>query len=259
MKTSKRIQVVMALALIAALILPWTALADDLLLDGDVVTVGNQETVNLGTVAPGAILYPQVSFQLVCSGKQHVDEGKKVTLSYSFSGSSLDGLALPAGSVAGTDSTIGDVPASWPEDAQGGGSTNCDPTPQTLGDNGSSVLTIKAPSTSGPHTFVVRYMFSLNYSDNAISGNHRDITFNLTVAAPSDTTPPVITVPADITAEATGPSGAMVTYSASALDLVDGAVAANCVPSSASTFWAPPWCPRVSQAGDAGSDVATGP
>ena len=51
-----------------------------------------------------------------------------------------------------------------------------------------------------------------------------------------DTTPPAITVPAPITAEATGPAGAAVTYSATASDLVDGAVPVTCVPPSGSTF-----------------------
>jgi HYR domain len=57
--------------------------------------------------------------------------------------------------------------------------------------------------------------------------------FNVTV---QDTTPPSLTLPADITAEATGPSGAAVSYTASASDLVDGSVAVTCAPASGSTF-----------------------
>jgi len=57
--------------------------------------------------------------------------------------------------------------------------------------------------------------------------------FTVTV---EDTTPPAITVPAPITAEATGPSGAAVTYTVSASDLVDGSVAVTCAPLSGSTF-----------------------
>ena len=38
-----------------------------------------------------------------------------------------------------------------------------------------------------------------------------------------DTTPPVIAVPANLTAEATGPNGARVSFSVSATDAVDGA------------------------------------
>ncbi len=57
--------------------------------------------------------------------------------------------------------------------------------------------------------------------------------FKVTV---QDTTPPDVTVPADITAEATGPTGAVVTFSASATDLVDGAITPTCAPASGSTF-----------------------
>ena len=58
--------------------------------------------------------------------------------------------------------------------------------------------------------------------------------FKVTV---QDTTPPTVTPPAPVTAEATGPSGAVVSYgAASASDLVDGAVAATCAPTSGSTF-----------------------
>lgn len=54
--------------------------------------------------------------------------------------------------------------------------------------------------------------------------------------APPDTTPPTITVPGPITTEAIGPSGAVVTYTVTATDDVDGPVAASCVPASGSTF-----------------------
>jgi hypothetical protein len=51
-----------------------------------------------------------------------------------------------------------------------------------------------------------------------------------------DTTPPDLTVPADKTVEATGPSGAAVTFSATASDLVDGSTTVDCTPASGSTF-----------------------
>jgi hypothetical protein len=54
--------------------------------------------------------------------------------------------------------------------------------------------------------------------------------------AGGDTSPPVITVPSDLTAEAAGPSGAVVGYVASALDDIDGPVAVDCRPASGSTF-----------------------
>jgi len=52
----------------------------------------------------------------------------------------------------------------------------------------------------------------------------------------TDTTPPVIAVPADITAEATSAAGAAVTFSASATDDTDGAVPVVADPASGSTF-----------------------
>ena len=58
---------------------------------------------------------------------------------------------------------------------------------------------------------------------------------NFTVAV-VDTTPPVLTLPGTIAATATGPSGAVVTFSATASDLVDGAVSVTCTPTSGSTF-----------------------
>jgi hypothetical protein len=58
-------------------------------------------------------------------------------------------------------------------------------------------------------------------------------TFSVSVV---DTTPPDVTVPADITEEATSFAGAVATFSASANDLVDGALSATCSPLSGTTF-----------------------
>ncbi len=51
-----------------------------------------------------------------------------------------------------------------------------------------------------------------------------------------DTTAPELFLPANPTMEATGPTGATVTYSVSAFDVVDGMVVPDCVPVSGSTF-----------------------
>ena len=63
--------------------------------------------------------------------------------------------------------------------------------------------------------------------------NDATATFTVTV---QDTTKPTLTLPGNLTAEATGPSGAVVNYSASASDIVDGAVTPTCVPASGATF-----------------------
>ena len=51
-----------------------------------------------------------------------------------------------------------------------------------------------------------------------------------------DTTPPVVTLPADVTLEATGPLGATHRFAVSASDGVDGTFAATCRAASGATF-----------------------
>ncbi|HEX4493126.1 MAG TPA: HYR domain-containing protein [Acidimicrobiia bacterium] len=66
------------------------------------------------------------------------------------------------------------------------------------------------------------------------AGNVANASFDVTV---QDTTAPVVTVPSDLTREATGPDGATATFSASASDLVDGnADVVTCTPDSDSVF-----------------------
>ena len=74
---------------------------------------------------------------------------------------------------------------------------------------------------------------TVNCSATDAAGNSSSASFSVSVV---DTTPPVVTVPGNITAEATGPSGAAVSFSASASDIVDGAITPSCSPASGSIF-----------------------
>ena len=66
------------------------------------------------------------------------------------------------------------------------------------------------------------------------SNNTASSSFTITVR---DTIPPVLNLPANIEGfPATGPGGAIVTYDASASDIVDGSVPITCDPPSSSTF-----------------------
>lgn len=65
------------------------------------------------------------------------------------------------------------------------------------------------------------------------AGNTSSASFTVTVR---DTTPPVITVPANITTGSTTPSGAVVTFTTSATDIVDGNVTTTSSPESGSLF-----------------------
>jgi hypothetical protein len=81
------------------------------------------------------------------------------------------------------------------------------------------------------------YEITVSVSDSgAGSYNVNPAKFTLHVLASSDTTPPVVTVPADMTIEATSASGAVVSYIATATDTVDGSIIPVCVPTSGSTF-----------------------
>jgi hypothetical protein len=73
----------------------------------------------------------------------------------------------------------------------------------------------------------------VNCSATDAYGNQASGTFNVAVV---DTTPPVLSLPSDMTKEATGPSGASATFSASASDIVDGNVPVICDASSGDTF-----------------------
>ena len=65
------------------------------------------------------------------------------------------------------------------------------------------------------------------------AGNTATGSFTVTVV---DTTPPSLRLPNNLSREATGPDGAVVTYTATASDAVAGAVPVTCTPASGSTF-----------------------
>jgi len=63
-----------------------------------------------------------------------------------------------------------------------------------------------------------------------------DYPFATVVDPVSDAKPPVVTVPSGVVADAVGPTGAGVSYTASANDDVDGAVTPTCAPAAGSQF-----------------------
>ena len=155
--------------------------ADTITADGDNVVAGDQGTVDLGSVAPGTTLTPKTSFRLDCTGKNHPDNGQTISLMYSTTNSTVPAGGLLSASTA----SIGPIPASWPDDTSGGGSTNCAATPQTLGDNGDSTVTITAPTTPGTYNFKVVWNVTLSPAgagdSNAVSGNDPNVTYSVTV------------------------------------------------------------------------------
>jgi HYR domain len=164
---------------------------------------------------------------------------------------SLTGTGIPAAGT--TPSTPGTTPSTPGT------------TPSTPGTTPSTPPTLTLPpdqtvEATGPDGATVTYTVSASYardgiltpSCNPASGStfalgpttvtcsatdahHNTATGSFTVTV-QDTTPPSLNLPGNITAEATGPDGTAVTYTATATDLVDGSVPVSCSPESGSVF-----------------------
>jgi hypothetical protein len=77
-------------------------------------------------------------------------------------------------------------------------------------------------------------VLSLTVDDG--KGGSASSSVTITVNAPSDTTPPVLTLPASFTVPAASATGAAVNYTASATDAVDGPITPVCSPASGANF-----------------------
>jgi len=106
--------------------------------------------------------------------------------------------------------------------------TYTDPTATDLVDGARPVLC--SPS-SGSAFALGSTVVTCSSSDTR--GNTAQSQFTVTV---QDTTAPILIVPADITAEATGSAGAAVTFATSATDVVDGSITPLCDAASGATF-----------------------
>lgn len=76
---------------------------------------------------------------------------------------------------------------------------------------------------------------TIDITGSDFAGNQSTVTCTYTVVL-SDTVRPVVTVPANIVSDATGPSGSPAVFAASAVDDVDPAPVVSCTPPSGSTF-----------------------
>jgi RNA polymerase sigma factor (sigma-70 family) len=92
---------------------------------------------------------------------------------------------------------------------------------------------IPASCTPGSGSTFPLGVTTVRCSARDASGNRATASFTATVV---DTTAPVLSLPADRTVQATSTKGAAVTYTASASDLVDGAIAPSCSPASGAAF-----------------------
>jgi hypothetical protein len=122
------------------------------------------------------------------------------------------------------------LPASLSAEATGpgGAAVSYSATANDLVDGSRPVTCDHASGSTFPVTVTTVQCTATDSRGNVAQGS-----FTVTVR---DTTPPVLSLPANITAEATSPGGAAVSYSATATDLVDGSRPVTCAPASGSTF-----------------------
>ena len=102
----------------------------------------------------------------------------------------------------------------------------------TATDNVDGSLTAGCSPASG-FTFPIGQT-TVNCTATDAAGNQGSASFKVTLSL-LDTTPPVVTVPGPMNVNATGPSTA-VSFSASAVDAVDGSLPVTCAPPSGSGF-----------------------
>lgn len=198
------------------------------------------------TLAGGATATIAVTFQPLSTGAKaaalSVTSSNGGSLSIALQGSGLGGISVAPASI-----DFGSIESGSTADRTVT-ITNGNPTEVTLitpfgiaGDVAD--FTAGAPGSStiaggDSTTAIVTFHATALGSKNAIvtlastNGGTRTVTLS---AVSVDTTPPRVTVPADITREAIGAATA-VTFTSTALDLVDGSLASSCTPASGSGF-----------------------
>ena len=222
-----KFSIAITLALVLAMIAATIAWADGLLTDGDGLTpVVDTPSLALGNVCTGTTVTKDILHAIDATGHpgagtQVFDNSAVVTVSItSFSGTGLS--AVGGGNIS--------MPSDWV--SQGNGSTS----PSV-----SSTITFVAGSTPRSFSGTVNYSANGRSSKANKDGSHDTIarTDSLSVTATvvnCDTTAPTLNLPGNMTAEATGASGATVTFSATASDVNPLNPAVTCTPISGSTF-----------------------
>jgi hypothetical protein len=204
------------LSLGVLLLFAGTAAADSVQADNVTPVVNGSHF--LGDVTPGGIVSADVSFLVVCAGLQHIDANQSVVLTGDGGNEPSDGAIVSVSTVTLTKLSI-----PWGPDSQG-----CpDPVPSYAGGVLSHVV-LRAPTTTGTHTFAVQWTRSLTPEGvndaNAFGRTPTSIAFSVRVVAgptPVPNTPPVLTVPASFEVEGDATGSWLSTWTVSATDAED--------------------------------------
>ena len=200
----------MAAALVLCVVATATAFAESVTADADLSRVGDQDTYDLGSVAPGGDKGVDIAFRLDCSGTSHVDAGQMVRLS-------PGARTIPLGGSFGGFGTVNLTPGvGWPADG-----ADCPPGLPAV--TVFRRITVSAPIALGTD---LRYVFSWTRSllpatagdADVLTNGNPTVTFILDVV---DNTAPSLHLPADSTIEGNATGGAIAAYSVSASDAED--------------------------------------
>lgn len=218
------------------------AWADDLDVDADATTAGDQRTVAVSAVTGGSIDIP-VDLFVRCNSNQRMP----ASVIFSLSGSSVPS----GGAMTGTQATVV-RPAGWP-------TGNCNTQgATTVTAKAKSTLRLTAPTTAGSYTYVARW--ATTPADANVNVNNADVTITLTAVNPTpvDTTPPVLSRQISGTTGQNGwyTSGVTVTWSvtdAQSTPVVDAGCGVQSFPTE--TAAATSSCQAHSLGGSASSSV----
>ena len=126
-------------AVALSLLVATVAFADTIGRDADPAAPGVQSELDLGSVAPGAVIDVPIDFWVSCTNMQHLDAGQSVDVEIDGVTHSSDGTAtmIPV--------TIGPPSEAWSGDGDG-----CEGTEPPL--TGSGTVQVTAPTTDGDLT-----------------------------------------------------------------------------------------------------------
>jgi hypothetical protein len=207
-------------------LLPLPVFADTVIPDGDGLVPVATNNVNFGTICAGTTTTKSV---LLAVERQRVS-GNPNGLTFAngsvvrFVVWTFNGTPFSPAATANTTITM---PGNWVTISNG-----------TLSGSASATVTIAAPlNTPNNTTYTGNVLFAAQGVNP--NGQFHQVFGNLPVRATivrCDTSAPVLNLPADQTVEATGPGGAVVTFSATATDANPTNPPVTCTPASGSTF-----------------------
>jgi HYR domain len=225
-------------ALLATAVVGSQASADPPPITVDLSVSGPVEAVDSGGADVTYDVKSHVDTNVTCTPAGGPGEQFSVTWHFGIGNSTIsctDGTNTATAGVVVQDTTAPAFaqPPNINEDTTDSSGKDVAYTTPTANDAVSGSIVGSCSPASGSHFPVGLTTVSCTATDG--SGNQGQTSFSVVITL-ADEQPPTLTVPSDRVAEATGPGGAAVSFSATATDNVDPSPDVNCNPASGSTF-----------------------